>query len=256
MNKYRSKDRRDIPGGICRRFHCSQAKAYKKPPRPSSNPNAKRRDNPGRDRFDCNGKLLIRCRTTPYREDLTEIHVSLMHDCQHEPYSEVSIPEETQNLSTQDSTNVLDFDLAKKGKVQSATSEGQGSNDANKDVSKSKRDSISDRKSEESGKEEEAGGNDIDEMEKWRRETAFELYDLADIISYQAQFGDRRILKAIKEQFGGLLELAECIRDGGDLASLDSIPEPPPFTEEDLALFRPRPMERILAVRACYSHLL
>lgn len=80
--------------GLERRAYCSQAAEYKKAPKPSQNPNVEHRDNPGMDRFECQGKLNVRIKQDQRIPSNTSVRVMMSHACKHVKYYSVSTPEE------------------------------------------------------------------------------------------------------------------------------------------------------------------
>ncbi|KAJ7223373.1 hypothetical protein GGX14DRAFT_352316, partial [Mycena pura] len=74
-------------------FWCSQDAARKKKPKPSKNPNAKRRETPGMDRYPCRSRLVVSVHShgKANADELT-VSVYLKH-CHHDTYTDRSIPD-------------------------------------------------------------------------------------------------------------------------------------------------------------------
>jgi len=76
---------------------CSQATAHAKAPKPSVNPDTKRQDTIGMDRFDCAGALSIRVKPNPWADNLHLITITLGHKLGHVRYLDVGMPQEAYN---------------------------------------------------------------------------------------------------------------------------------------------------------------
>lgn len=73
---------------------CSQDHAHKAPPKPSTRPDAKPRDNLGMHRYDCKSRLIITSKdaTSLTGDRLVTIYVKHDHRDGHQPYYNVELP--------------------------------------------------------------------------------------------------------------------------------------------------------------------
>ncbi|KAJ7215799.1 hypothetical protein GGX14DRAFT_359361 [Mycena pura] len=79
------------------RYFCSQDETSKKTLKPSQNPTAKRRENPGMVRFPCHGRLTII--SSRQKDSATRIvSVNLKHAVPHVAYYDVSLPAEAADI--------------------------------------------------------------------------------------------------------------------------------------------------------------
>jgi hypothetical protein len=73
---------------------CSQAATHAKAPKPSQNPEVKRRETSGMDRFDCKGALTIRIKPHLWADNLHLITIMIQHEEAHVRYLDISMPAE------------------------------------------------------------------------------------------------------------------------------------------------------------------
>jgi len=91
---YRARDYRTAKQGIHKRMWCSQAATHAKAPKHSQNPDVKRRETVGMDRFDCAGALSIRIKPNPWADNLHMITITIVHKQGHIRYLDVRMPQE------------------------------------------------------------------------------------------------------------------------------------------------------------------
>lgn len=105
-------DNRQLKGGHCTRFWCSQDVAWKKPSKPSENPNAKHRDTIGIKCYPCKSALSVACRQN--KNDGHDIFIKLQHHVNHVFYSDVAMPAEALQIIEEEAKWATPFAMATK----------------------------------------------------------------------------------------------------------------------------------------------
>ncbi|KAJ7189735.1 hypothetical protein B0H12DRAFT_1227121 [Mycena haematopus] len=106
--RFTVKDNRTLKGGHRTRLWCCQDEARKRKSKVSHDPNIRNRNNVGMERYPCQSKLVISCRTSRNNEDELNMTVQLKHAQKHTSYTNVTAMHSSSASTTARERQIMD----------------------------------------------------------------------------------------------------------------------------------------------------